>query len=750
MVHGSHILAVTLLSPGFALAGVLLAALPIIIHILNRRRFKTVSWAAMEFLLRAMRKNRRRLRFEQWLLLAVRCMALMLLGLALARPMGCGGGALAALGRRSELDVIVIDTSYSMGYAVNRQGAVTHLDEAKNIAKALLSRGDSGGVAVAVITAGRPAVALFARPTYDLQSALSAVERIGQTFGATDLAGALDAAMKIGRDPANPPERNLFIITDGTRSAVEGAQAASLAQLGPQLAQLFRVTLFNLGEGKPQWNGAVTSLEPASNLVTDKFPTDFKATLRGFGVPASAAVQWKLDDQPLDSPAPFKLDGSADLIQTHAHFETGGPHVLSARLINDDPLQVDNTFWRVVQVTSALKTLIVEGKHGVNPLEGSGAFLRLALAPPKDAKGDTDSYVEPEVISDLELGNKALAEYSAVIIAGVGQISPEEADRLRDFVQQGGTLLVFMGDPVDKENYNAVLLPRKLLPGPLVKLVSVGTDQRGILFDFKPENVGNRLLSAFAHQPESGLDTAQVFTYWQADPMPALNVETVLRYLPPEGSAPGRVGDAAITSQTLGQGRVVFVSTSANPDWTNLPAKLAYVPLIHELLSGSVRSGDWWMNLTVDQRLVIPPNVALAGVPTLSDPSARPIDLIGPNTKSTDPIEQTYHSQPLPKPGVYMLSLGDRQVPIAVNVPAAEEADVFTLTDAALRKALGGINLTMLGADMPAEAAVSTSGNDFGWWCMALLLGVVGLESFLAMSFGHYRRSQTGSVVATN
>ena len=71
MAFSLPILAVAFITPAFFAAGVLLASVPIIIHILNRRRFKIVNWAAMEFLLRALRKNRRRLRFEQWLLLAV-------------------------------------------------------------------------------------------------------------------------------------------------------------------------------------------------------------------------------------------------------------------------------------------------------------------------------------------------------------------------------------------------------------------------------------------------------------------------------------------------------------------------------------------------------------------------------------------------------------------------------------------------------------------------------------------------------
>src|SRR3954447_1075587 len=98
-------------TPAFFVAGLLLVSIPIIIHILNRRRFKTVTWAAMEYLLRAMRKNRRRLKFEQMILLATRCLVLALLGTALARPMVCENAAVNAMGGRAGLNVFVIDNS---------------------------------------------------------------------------------------------------------------------------------------------------------------------------------------------------------------------------------------------------------------------------------------------------------------------------------------------------------------------------------------------------------------------------------------------------------------------------------------------------------------------------------------------------------------------------------------------------------------------------------------------------------------
>src|SRR5579863_4811493 len=154
-------LALGFVSPFFLFAGAGLVAIPIVIHILNRRRFKIVPWAAMEFLLKAMKKNRRRLRFEQLLLLAARCLVLLLLGMALARPMGCAEYSMAELiGRRTGLHVFVIKNSYSMAYDAQRSGARSQLDQAKIIAKALIERLSSGGECVAIVTASRPAAAI--------------------------------------------------------------------------------------------------------------------------------------------------------------------------------------------------------------------------------------------------------------------------------------------------------------------------------------------------------------------------------------------------------------------------------------------------------------------------------------------------------------------------------------------------------------------------------------------------------------
>lgn len=325
-----------------------------------------------------------------------------------------------------------------------------------------------------------------------------------------------------------------------------------------------------------------------------------------------------------------------------------------------------------------------------------------------------------------------------MILCGVGQIQPAIADQLQKFVQAGGTLVLFMGEPVSSDNYNSVLLPRKLLPGPLTKRMSTGADQRAFAFDFNPNGLIHPLLKAFANQEKSGLDTAQIFTYWQAD-VPNDPQVRVLNYRAGDGiaaTASGGKPDPAITLNTMGQGRVVFVSTTANADWTSLPGKLNYVALVNELLAGSINAGDAWMNLTVGQRLEVPATVKLTATPSLVDPEAKAIAL-EPTTGADGSVE--YHSPILEVPGVYTLTTGGGNVPIAVNVPA-EEADVQTIDDLAIKNALGGIDLTMAGDSVVQRPESATAGNDLGWNVMVVVLALVAVEAFLAMRFGHYRR----------
>jgi hypothetical protein len=154
------------------------------------------------------------------------------------------------------------------------------------------------------------------------------------------------------------------------------------------------------------------------------------------------------------------------------------------------------------------------------------------------------------------------------------------------------------------------------------------------------------------------------------------------------------------------------------------------------MLAGSIGSADAWMNLNAGDALQVPRNVKLTAAPTLLDPLQNPIVL--EPTAVGGPF--AYHSGPLKKPGIYHLSTGVSTIPIAVNVPA-DEADVRTLDNAAIKHALGDIDVQLEGDSLPPPALdVTKAGSDFGWPFMLAVLIFVAAECFMAMRFGHYRR----------
>src|SRR3954468_442042 len=136
----------------FILSALALASVPIIIHLLNRRRFKLVEWAPMKYLKLTIKTNRRRLRIEQLILLAIRTLIVALIIFAVARPIlsqGRIGNWLS--GRGSSSRFIVIDDSLSMGY---RSGGRSAFDAAREAsATSLKSIGAQDSVTIITTSA---------------------------------------------------------------------------------------------------------------------------------------------------------------------------------------------------------------------------------------------------------------------------------------------------------------------------------------------------------------------------------------------------------------------------------------------------------------------------------------------------------------------------------------------------------------------------------------------------------------------
>jgi Aerotolerance regulator N-terminal/von Willebrand factor type A domain len=172
------------------------AAIPIIIHLLNRKRYVVVSWAAMRFLLAAQKKNVRRLKLEQWLLLAIRTLLVLLVALAMAAVMPWfepvwqrlfPGDALAVttLGRTHQ--IILVDASFTM--SARRPDDLTRFDAAKAQAKAILEKSNPGD-GYSLILVGSPAQVIVPGPADDRDKVAREIDELKLPHASADLAGA--------------------------------------------------------------------------------------------------------------------------------------------------------------------------------------------------------------------------------------------------------------------------------------------------------------------------------------------------------------------------------------------------------------------------------------------------------------------------------------------------------------------------------------------------------------------------------
>src|SRR5712691_6043786 len=136
------------LNPAYAIAGAALISAPIIIHLINRMRFKRVRWAAMEFLLKSQKRNRRRLIIEQLILLALRCLLVLLAGFLIARFLGFS--SFAFFQPQNTMHVVVLDDTLSMTDQwkdENTKEVRTTFDEAKKMVREIANSASRAGSA---------------------------------------------------------------------------------------------------------------------------------------------------------------------------------------------------------------------------------------------------------------------------------------------------------------------------------------------------------------------------------------------------------------------------------------------------------------------------------------------------------------------------------------------------------------------------------------------------------------------------
>ncbi len=740
--------------------GALLAAVPLVIHLLNRQRHKPMPWAAMRFVLEAYRRTRRRARLESLLLLLLRMAAVALLAFAVARPFAGGESPLAPLTERRRDVVLLLDGSASTGYREN-VGSVfeAEVERAREILGEL--DGTRGDRLRLVLGGARPRL-LSARSPEDGLSMLSTLARprdepLDLAACLAEIAGDLERELG-GRDGEDLElrilsdlQRDTFSLAPAaapdapTGGAPTGAELASpLARALDRLVALgVDVVVEDLGAPEPlPANLGVEAIAPLAGVLGPGIPTEIGVRVRNFGGTAKEAVRVSLavDGERLPVQEVTLGPRAALEVPFSIVFSQGGEHVLEAQ-IEGDRLAVDDRRAQVLHVPPPARVLLVNGAPQDDVARDELGLLRVVLEPTDDGgtlgAGYVPFAVETRTLSQLAGTEEDFAGQDVVVLANTGAVSRRVADALERRVAGGAGLVITLGDrttqPEAIEAFNARLWradgsglsPARLL----VAHVSESRDSYSRASTFQADHPA---LAFFADERWRPLFTeVPIRGFVASEPAPHARV---LAALDDPAASP------LLVERDFDRGRVFLWTTTIDADWTRLPESPAsFVPLVHELLRYAGRGPLERRNAAVGETLQ-PVLSTFPRSPVLLAPDGSRQSVDGEPQEIADGVWRLGPLGPLEEVGTWTLETQDGAgLPIAVQLDP-REGDLARMSPAELEAQHAGWHVRGDERDERGDdQALAGRGELWRWFAGAALAALV-LETLWAAWIGHGRR----------
>ncbi len=566
----------------FALAA---AVVPYLVHRIGRRQPVAVRFAAMQLLLRAERQIRARTRLREILLLLARTTVAAALPLVFARPFveRVSEAPLAALTQQSA--VLVLDDSASMRRRAGRDTPwAAAIDKARAIVRQLPS-GSAMALVLASTGGGAPVSAL----TLEKSRLEDTLDRQRCSARPADFAEALRRAATILHD-APHPDRRIYVLTDLQAAGWESATGAAALPGGDQAPA---ITVIDLAEGRTFHNRAVIALHAAAAPELGPGGVVIATELADFGgaAPAQVGVTLSIDGQVVtkgfvDLPAGGRARKSFSHV-LDARDDSGGVHTVRVAIDGDD-FPLDDRRDTALALTRALRILVVNGDARTEKTEDEVFFLESALA--QIGGGVSVTPVSPD---DVPLTD--LQRFSVIFVANLDVPTGALASALGDFVAHGGGLFLSLGARVNAEAWNTAFGP--WLPQPLgLVRTAAQTPSAGEVHDDRPAerlapiDRSHPMLATFSAEAQ-GLASALFYQYYLLEPVPeSADRSVILRF---ETGAPAlvervfpRAGAPAINARTAApggdHGRVMLLATSIDREWTDLPIRPGFLPLIVE------------------------------------------------------------------------------------------------------------------------------------------------------------------------
>lgn len=689
------------------LAGLSAAVLPIVLHLLNRARYRRVEWGAMMFLQDTVTRQLDRSKLAQWLLLALRVLAIALIAIALARPVTQRAFGPADAQRLAA--VVVIDASPSMTHPEN---SASRLDLARRAALGVLGKLRRGDQA-ALVTLGQASdkdVAL----TTDLQEIASRLASLQPAYGQADLADGVRRAATL-LAPAGDVPREVYLISDRQESAWR-----NLPQLPPNLRQRMRLIGVPVGSTENH-NAWIESVALTSSPAIAGMPADLEIRIRNGGsIPRSdLPVTITLDNKELDRASVYIAPGATEVVRRRVTIPKAGSVVLSAA-IGSSGLPGDDTAMLAIDVMDPTRVVVLTSEASkqaqrVSPdFSGEADYLRLALTPFAISKEKGEDAFRLRVLSQDEWPELEKRD-RVVVLADINRMDERRLRALEQFVFAGGGLLLAPGPRTEAKFWNQWFWRdgAGLAPAPLDSVKSAGDDVVRLVGVASSHEV----FSFFAGRP---------------DPLPPVSVLRWARFAP---VSPGAVlaslqsGDPMLVHRAFGRGRVIALAVPIDTDWSNFAWSNLYLPTMQSVVRylGAARAADRNLALgTAIETSFDLPRERAASI-------ARPDGLTERATMSMSGGVGTIIYPNTDIAGRYTVRAGGLPPVDFIVRGGAEESELNLLDQQKLEKLAASADVTLADPELVSEmVGRSRRSTELSLAFLAAALGVLGIELMLA------------------
>ncbi|MFB6249271.1 MAG: BatA domain-containing protein [Salinibacter sp.] len=639
----------------FALLAMAAVAVPLFLHLFNLRQPQTVDFSSLAFVQELQETAVQRVRIKEWLLLALRMLAVACLVLAFAQPTLTGDLAGGAGRTVRTAHALVVDNSLSMRVGSEEGG--TALDQAKARARGVLRTVGADDEVVVWPTArrGEQQPSLSTNPGV-AEDALSSLEpRAGAASLARTAAAAAEAVAA-----SDAPRRVVYVAGDFQRSTLGDSVAA-------RVPDGVEVRLLPVGT-RAAANVGVTDVSVVSRIAEVGEPVQIEATLVNYG------------DEPLpDYVASVYLDDER-VAQTTTTLEPGLERTVSftvtpqrrgwlrgAVVTESDDFPPDDRHHFTLNVPEERRVLVVRGTGQQT------RYVDLALSPEMTA--DRIAF-ERTAIGESALAAAELGQYDTVLLVGPRSLSSGAVDALTRYVERGGGVLLFPSEQASPQTYDRLL---QALGAGRVQGFSGSLSGEQSVASFGRVDLEHPLFKGiFSRERRPDAEIEQPRIYYTANLRPSGRSGQTLIEL--------TNGVPFLHEVRAGSGALLWMAVAPTPQWSDLPVRGLFVPLLYRsvyyLSAGASVAGE---QLVAGE----PKELRIPGLPPGTS-----LRIVGPEGTEVAPDQRSLFGatllrvgRTLDRPGVYDVRAGETLVRrVAVNVdPAESDLRVAPVDSAATR-----------------------------------------------------------------